>query len=143
MDTATRRRTYMKRLFFAAGLFTALASTHCFGQSLRMQANIPFNFQIGTVSMPAGEYVLNQSGSMLTVRNKSGKQTVFSLTGPGRDRDHTATSTLAFRQYGDKHFLATIWNQDLSHAYALPKSKWEKELSHGPQVSLCNPTAPA
>ena len=126
----------MKRLFFAAGLFTAIASTHCFGQSLRMQANIPFNFQIGAVSMPAGEYVLNQSGSMLTVRSKSGKQTVFSLTGPGRDRDRASTSTLAFRQYGDKHFLAAIWNQDLSHAYALPKGKRERELSGDPPVSL-------
>ena len=49
----------MKRLILAAGLFAAVISLHA--QTMSMQASIPFDFRIGSVLLPSGEYSIRHS----------------------------------------------------------------------------------
>lgn len=121
----------MKRLFSAIGLFTALASTHLsYGQTTLAKANIPFAFQMGETTMPAGTYVIRESGFLLTVQGQVGHPSAMILTNPESRRGKATNPSLEFEHYGSEYFLAKVWNGDSTgHGYALPRSKREKELA--------------
>ena len=119
----------MKRLFYAAGLFTLLASVHAFGQTEVAQANIPFNFQLGGKVMPAGKYLFSQSRFVLHVKNASGQPAVMLMTSPVSNRAVHADPTLEFQRYGDQYFLSKVWSPASKEGVALFKSKREKELA--------------
>jgi hypothetical protein len=116
----------MKRTFFAAGLFAVLASTS-FGQQL--VARVPFSFQLGKTSMPAGKYLISESGSVTKVQSASGKPTVMTLTRPASRHSESTTPSLEFQRYGHEYFLTNIWTGDSQTGHALPKGEREKELA--------------
>jgi hypothetical protein len=91
-------------------------------------ANIPFRFQVGTVSMPPGEYRISQSESTVTFKGLDGGPiaTVLSrfTSVPGRPHN----PSLEFHRYGNQHFLANIWVADWQEVM-ISRSKLEKELT--------------
>jgi hypothetical protein len=124
----------MKRLFFAAGLFTAVASTYSYGQtpaySQKAVAQIPFDFQTGDVFMPAGKYIVSQKGHLLTVQGEAGKPSAMLFTSPApAERQTTGPASLTFTRYENDYFLTKIWSADSREGRAVPKSKREKELA--------------
>jgi hypothetical protein len=124
----------MKRLFFAAGLFMAAASTYSYGQmpayTQTAVAQIPFDFQTGDVFMPAGKYIINQKGDLLTVRGEAGKPSAMLLTSvTSTRRPASGPASLTFTRYDNDYFLAKIWSADSREGRAVPKSKREKELA--------------
>ena len=136
----------MKRKFFAAGLFTVLASTYSYGQNVPQpiaQATVPFRFQMGWASMPAGTYVISsESGGLVLFRGLAGKPAAAILTLPASRHGKSLNSSLQFTRYGDDYFLAKIRTEDLPDGLAFPKSKREKELarsaafSHTDEIAL-------
>jgi hypothetical protein len=123
----------MKHLLLAAGLFTAAAATYSYSQTTgytqRAVAQIPFDFQTGDVSMPAGKYKINQNGFVLTVQGERGKPSAMLLTSPApKQRESAGAGTLTFTRYGDDYFLARIWSPGSREGAAVPKGKREKEL---------------
>jgi hypothetical protein len=124
----------MKRLFFAAGLFTAAISTYCYAQmpayTQKAVAQIPFDFQTGDVFMPAGKYIISQKGDLLTVRGEAGKPSAMLLTSQAPTQSPSAgVASLTFTRYDNDYFLARIWSADSREGRAVPKSKREKELA--------------
>jgi hypothetical protein len=118
-----------KRLFYAAGFFTLLFSTHCFGRTWAAKANIPFHFQVGRASMPAGEYRISQSESTLTFKGLDGRPTATVLSRSTSSTENLHIPSLEFHRYGNQYFLAHIWLSG-SQGVVVPKSKREKELAH-------------
>ena len=120
----------MKRLLYAAGLFTALG---CIvqAQTAIARADVPFDFRMGSSSiMPAGTYLVQQSGAVLTVREEGGtKKSAIQLTLPTSRASVSAQPKLEFHRYGSAYFLATVWIPNSHEGRALPKSKSEQELS--------------
>jgi hypothetical protein len=133
-SATTAKEHQMKRLFFAAGLFAAFASTYSYGQTpaytQKAVAQIPFDFQTGDVFMPAGKYIISQVGDLLTVRGEAGKPSAMLLTAvtPTR-RPAAGPASLTFTRYDNDYFLARIWSADSREGRAVPKSKREKELA--------------
>jgi hypothetical protein len=91
---------------------TAIAS----GQSAnanKVSANIPFEFNVGYKTMPAGEYTVQTvvtAGDALLI--KSADATISALrlseaTSRIKDKKH---ARLVFNRYGDRYFLAEVWN---------------------------------
>ena len=116
----------MKRTFFAAGLFAVIASTS-FGQTLAAQ--IPFDFQLGKTSMPAGKYFVSKSGLVTTVRSETGKVAAMTMTTPASRYSESTEPSLEFQRYGNEYFLTKIWTGDSQNGRALPKGQREKELA--------------
>src|SRR3984885_6438530 len=54
-------------------IFAALACTALHAQSVRLQATIPFDFRAGDKLMPAGEYAIQEQGSITFLRAADGK----------------------------------------------------------------------
>lgn len=120
----------MKRLFFMAGLLTAIASPSLFAQSSHdLRADIPFSFRMGKAVLPAGTYTVYESNTgLVTLRESAGKGAAARLTIPTSRRAMSDHGSLQFTRYGDNYFLAKVWDASSHEGRALMQSKQEKEL---------------
>jgi hypothetical protein len=70
-------------------------------------ANIPFAFQIGSYSLPAGTYKIQMQGNdLLSIKGESGAAVMLvmwdSANQPSRD------SAIVFHHYGNRYFLREV-----------------------------------
>lgn len=118
----------MKRLLIATGLFAALACSGLQGQTI-MNANIPFDFQLGKSAMPAGDYQISYSPHLLMLRSTDGQHTVNILTLPASRSKKAETGLLQFNRYGNSYFFAGVWTANSAEGSTVPKTSREKELA--------------
>ena len=77
----------------------------------RITAHVPFTFQLGDKTLPAGDYNIKRlSQNALVIEDASGETSVIAQA-PGRVESNAkqARERLVFRQYGDQYFLAQVW----------------------------------
>ena len=118
----------MKRLLVAMGLLASISVCPLLAQTVVLKGKVPFDFHVGSVDMPAGEYTVQQSGSIVTVRTAEGRTvTAAYLTLPTR-AEARRDGTMVFNRYGDEYFLTKVWIPNSTEGRALPTSKREKEL---------------
>jgi hypothetical protein len=130
----------MKRSHILAAVLAAFACSTMEAET-GITAKIPFDFQIGSTAMPAGDYRIDYSNRLLMVRSKIGNHTAMALTLPESRSKAPETWVLRFRCYGDSHFLAGIWGPESPEGGALPKGRREKEVAS--RVQPTQPTAVA
>lgn len=119
----------MKRSLFAAGLFASLACYSLTAQSGNLLVNVPFDFLVGKVSMPAGEYTISQAHQVVTLRNTTGHLSgVIVLTNGEYRPNDQAEGKLVFNRYGNEYYLSNIWTPNNPLGRVFPKSPREKEL---------------
>ncbi len=97
----------------------------------RLKAQVPFDFMIGSKTIPAGQVILQPAApgvSALAMRNVEAR--VSLLANPTRvdTRKPAATSELVFHKYGHRYFLAEIKVEGSTTMYTLPQSRAEAEL---------------
>ena len=122
-------------LHFATALLIAVLGVTANAQSRntqRLQVNVPFAFNVGNTSMPAGEYIVSivnptASGSVLKISSLDGRSTTLTRTTDIIGWS-TASAKLTFRHYGARYFLAEVLMESESTGLAAPKSKSEKTL---------------
>lgn len=92
-------------------------------------ANVPFDFNVQNVTMPAGQYSLsplNYSSRVIEIRNlETGKATAV-LTMPSSPSSEK-TGKIIFHCYGDRYFLSEVRSSSGASGH-LPASKTEREL---------------
>ena len=123
-----------KKLFalFALGLLMATASVYA--QTIRVRAEIPFNFVVTGGTLPSAEYTIqsNQSIDHLLTLSSAGQKSIVFLANPClslKARKVSGESKLVFRRYGDQYFLSEIWMEGSSVGYQLRKSRHELEMA--------------
>ena len=92
-------------------------------------ANIPFEFQVGNKTLPAGEYrvtCLNPSSDVrvLRIRNADGQGAVVQTSSIIGKLQQDAR--LVFHRYGNEHYFAQAWFASDGIGLASRKSKREK-----------------
>jgi hypothetical protein len=117
-------------LVVALALVSAVASAY--GQSnSTAKADIPFEFVAGSRTLAAGNYQVSSAtagGEVVRIRGMETAQTAHSLT-MGLMRGAPAENgKLVFRRYGNKYFLAEIWNAGETSGRELLKSKEERAV---------------
>ena len=90
-------------------VITITAEAQVFG-SKQIQAQIPFAFNVGSKTLPAGEYtvkVLNPASDrrVLQIRSKDGRSTAIIHTN-GVKSNNPNDAKLVFTRYGDTYFFA-------------------------------------
>ncbi|MBD0326362.1 MAG: hypothetical protein ICV68_08020 [Pyrinomonadaceae bacterium] len=79
----------------------------------RIEVQIPFAFQVGDKTLPAGDYNIKQlSQDTLLVESMEGEESVVAMAAGRVENNPNAkpsTEKLVFRQYGDQYFLAQVW----------------------------------
>jgi hypothetical protein len=117
----------------AAFVLSIIAAAQCGAQSVGViQVNIPFEFQAGNRTLPAGEYRIERLSSQMEgiqlIRRSDGTAATLVTTLPSESNDETAPARLIFDRYGNEYFLAQIWT-DGTHGRHLNKSTREKETA--------------
>ena len=106
-----------------------------------VKANIPFAFSMGTTELPAGPYIAERSlKGAVRLRNTDNWKSCVSLVLTGQLKRDIQRPTLVFHRYGDKYFLAKIWDGQSDTAYQFPKSKAEREAARTSGDKLANAT---
>ncbi len=134
----------MKRIiaiaFLASVVVAAASSAEAQTES---RVTIPFAFQLGSASMPAGDYrVVSTSEGALWVRSKDGRQsaTVLANTTSGST---APARKLVFNRYGSYYFLSAVLDGRGENQKTFAPSKLEQSiraeeasLNHEGQVLL-------
>ena len=118
--------------FATLGILGLLATASAFGQSLR--ADIPFEFHVGDIVMPAGQYDVNLPAiggpDRLYLTCYKCRATTSAATLKIGDLDaHTVKGRLKFNRYGDTYFLSEAWSRYSGVGSVLQKSKTEREAA--------------
>jgi hypothetical protein len=83
-------------------------------QNIRMQAAVPFAWQVNGHQMNAGDYVITRdvTTQLLRIEGKTNKKGTFLIVVP--DSAGSSTARLVFHCYGDRYFLAEVVAPDMS-----------------------------
>lgn len=126
----------------AALLLSLVAANASHAQEGPLSVTIPFAFQVGNQTMPAGQYLverpLTNNFSLQRLRQLNGDAVMTISTVPLEVRNGDRAPELIFNVYGKTYFLAQIWTGG-SQGHELIKSKREKEVLrgvHGTEVAL-------
>jgi hypothetical protein len=122
------------RALVIAGMMalTAMANTRVAQAQEPLVVNIPFDFVAGTAQLPAGEYSVKVSGptqSVLLISRKDAAMSAFINTNPAVSSAPQTESKLIFNRYGDRYFLAQVWQEGNTQGRQLLKSSREKEVA--------------
>jgi len=109
-----------------------LGSTGLYAQTQAV-ANIPFDFNVKGVTMPAGEYTLEPvsttSGSIRILNHETRKSVM--VLAPSTVSTYKGTSEesgkVIFHRYGDRYFFSEVWTPSGLRGRVLPSSL-EREL---------------
>jgi hypothetical protein len=93
-------------------------------------ANIPFEFNVGNKTMPAGEYTVLQVNpaadhAVLQLRSRDGRASAMVQMGSvvGKAQEN---AKLIFNRYGNKHFFAQAWVDGENSGLQASKSRAER-----------------
>jgi hypothetical protein len=119
---------------------SVIAAGVCRAQSRSIEANVPFAFEVGKVSMAAGSYRVESmptgAGSLEVLRTTSGEPRLAIFAMATASKSEAPTPALVFHRYGNRYFLAQIRTGD-GHAREVFPSQQEKELARSePRVEI-------
>ena len=92
------------------------------------EANIPFQFDTGMKTLPAGHYRIEcatpQGPNALSIRGDKESSGLMTIPVTGTEKDNWR---LVFHRYGDRYFLAQIWMEPKT-GVAVPQSSAERDV---------------
>ena len=120
------KRTLIVALTLVALSFLTVSTS--FAQD-KVRADVPFAFQVGKASLPAGTYTVSKVADHSLVIRNSKQVSEAALANYGSDeRSKIQSPKMIFHQYGNSYFLAEIWDGTGNIGMKLPESKHEKEM---------------
>ncbi|SRR6266851_1993417 len=134
--TASRNATRVRHLLsffialiFALTIYPAKAHAQIIGS---IEANIPFPFHAGNAKLPPGKYVIHMlDNSDLKVMEISSADGSLSALFEVQDAEANSTpgkSELIFNKYGDRYFLAKLFDEGNANGSEVSKSTYEKKI---------------
>lgn len=121
--------------FLSISILVVVLAVPLPAQSLRMTANVPFEFMVGAMTLRAGEYSISldsfASPGVVQLRSFDGRRGAISQTQPVdvRGKDPAAATKLVFNRYGDRYFLSEVCDGYDSVGRIFPVSHAERELA--------------
>jgi len=141
MNLTNRKDKAMRKQILAASAllaFAALVPAPSHAQQA-VQANVPFSFEVGNKTMPAGDYtvqrVLTNDQALQLVERTDPSVSVFILTNSIDGTGKNAAPKLVFHCYADECFLSEVWMRSTSGRLLLP-SRREREVSRANAENL-------
>ena len=96
-----------------------------------LHASIPFAFQVGNVTLPAGVYAITQinpSAPGVVLRFRSSDSNSIALVQLDSTSGKAQKQQLVFHRYGDRYFLAQVWTGSVNSGLEASPSKAERAL---------------
>ena len=108
-----KRQAYtMIAMIVLVGSMAVAAQAQTSGRT-QLIANIPFEFNVGSKTLPAGEYLVlstsaETSNVVLKIQSQDGKASAMLQTGTVEGKQRHGAQLL-FNRYGDRYFFAQAW----------------------------------
>jgi len=125
----------MKRQTFSlvSLLSLLLVAGSAIAQTVHVRANIPFNFAVGSKTLPAGTYdvgtIDGRDSKMLLLQGRDGNSSMIVGSNAAENLKPADKTKLVFNHYGSRYFLSEIWVNGATRGRQLPKTSREKELA--------------
>ena len=118
-------------------LVSIVAAGACQAQSRPLEVNVPFAFEVGNKTMPAGSYRVESmptgGGSLEILRTTRSDARLTISTMATTLKSGTPGPALVFHRYGNRYFLSQIRTGD-GHAREVFPSQQEKELARSEPI---------
>jgi hypothetical protein len=112
---------------------TLIATGTAFAQNHSVKATVPFNFTVGSASLPAGTYTfkaVNSDGTLLGLSSQEQKVAMI-VMGQADANGAAQNGKMIFHKYGDRYFLSGIQYANSASQIHFSPSKTEKRASEG------------
>ncbi len=119
----------LSMLVLVVGLTFVTAAVSAKGQGTRIVCDIPFEFVVGDRAMPAGRYEAKQvfvGGQVLLIASRDAQAAALRLANDLPTVGHDTQARMVFHRYGQRYFLAEVWNGD--YGKKLQRSSREKAI---------------
>jgi hypothetical protein len=121
-------------------VFARTASAQIIGD---LEVNIPFQFHAGNTKLPAGKYrihVLDDSDlTIMEITSVDGSTSALFQVQDAEANSAPAKSELIFNKYGNRYFLAKLFDEGNPSGSQVLESRYEKRTSEAasePQVHV-------
>lgn len=119
--------------YVLVGLLALMMVGDSVAQTLRMKANVPFEFIVNGSTLPAGEYIIQSFGAVdgktLLVGNADLHQSAIVNAIGVESSKPAGKNKLVFHRYGNRYFLVEVWTAGNDYGRQLPKSHREAEMA--------------
>jgi hypothetical protein len=129
---ATRRHHWLSLLIavlFALMAYPGKASAQIIGN---LEVNIPFQFHAGNAKLPAGKYLIrmldNSDLTIMEISSLDGSTSALFQVQDAEANSTPAKSELIFNKYGNRYFLAKVFDEGNPSGSEVPKSTYEKKI---------------
>jgi len=99
----------------------------------QVRANVPFNFTVGSKTLPAGTYdiknISSSGANLLLLQARDGNSSMMAGSNAAEAFKPADKTKLVFNHYRDQYFLAEIWVAGARRGHQLPKTSREKDLA--------------
>ena len=117
-------------LFFALTIYPSKAHAQIIGE---LEANIPFQFHAGNAKFPAGKYLIhvldNTDLTVMEIRSADGSTSALFEVQESDGNSAPAKSELIFNKYGNRYFLAKLFDEGNPSGSKVVESRYEKQMS--------------
>jgi hypothetical protein len=129
------RRYHFLAVFFAL-LFATIYPTKTNAQIIGdVEATIPFQFHAGNAKFPAGEYRIhvmdNSDLSVMEISSMDGSVSALFQVQQADTNSDPAKTELIFNKYGNRYFLAKLFDEGNPSGSQVVESRYEKKVSQG------------
>jgi hypothetical protein len=120
---------------FAALAFTlSLSPTKAHAQIIGdLEANIPFQFHAGDAKLPAGKYIIHHVDNgdllMMEITSVDGSTSALFDVHDAEANSTPTKSELIFNKYGNRYFLAKLFDEGNPNGSTVDESRYEKRVS--------------
>ena len=116
-------------LVFALTLYPGKAQAQIVGE---IEANVPFPFHAGNVKLPAGRYFIhvldNTDLTVMEITSADGTTTALFDVQSAQANSAPAKSELIFDKYGNRYFLAKLFDEGNPSGSQVLESRYEKRV---------------
>ena len=120
-------------LIVTIALATAVVSANAQSNANKVVADVPFEFSVGYKALPAGTYSVQSivsAGDGLLIQSTDGKASALRLSEATRRIKEKPQARLVFHRYGERYFLAEVWNGVDNTGRQLTKSQEERAIAN-------------
>jgi len=133
MKLLKTRKHQLLSLFIAFILAIALRSEKAQAQVIgRLQADIPFQFSVANTELPAGKYYIrlldDTNLTIMEISSADGSSSTLFDVQTAEANSAPAKSELSFNKYGNRYFLATLFEEGDADGSQVVESRDEKKM---------------
>ena len=114
---------------FALTIYPTKAHAQIIGD---LEANIPFQFHAGDTKLPAGKYVIhvldNSDLTVMEISSADGSTSALFEVRDAQAKSAPAKSELVFNKYGNRYFLAKLFDESNPNGSTVEESRYEKKV---------------